>query len=415
MIEHFPGVACQGRQQFSWGSTPAGCPRGPEHLSAPGRSRSACGTARWAVPSGATPGGEPRGGGVRRSAVGAVILGDGHDCTHRSLPVPAPVARRARCHHRRAGDAGLRPQRGRLRGARRPARGGGLPPRRGPGRRGDRRGQHLRLRRGRQEGLRRHPPRGLRPQVRGVHQGGRRGGLPGRALRQGPRRVAARGRRRPRLRRLPRHRGPAALDPRGRAAPSAHATGPPPAAADLAGGARREHRRGARAHGRGARPADRSGPGVRPPRRPPPPRRRADGSAQAGQRLRPAVLVLRDPVVPGLVRLEAPQRRARRGPVAGRAGRQGAVPGQRELHVLRQGPRRPSAPGDAAARAGGRRGRRAGAGVLPPARRDPARPGHRDRGDAGRGGRTSTSPSSTPPTPSCAGCAASATPRASSG
>ncbi len=119
--------------------------------------------------------------------------------------------------------------------------------------------------------------------------------------------------------------------------------------------------------------------------RPAPARRRADGPAQAGQRVRPALLVLRDPELPRLVRLPAADRRARRGALAGRAGRARAVPGQRELHVLRQGPRRPAPPRDAAARA--RRGRRRGAGarVLPPARRDPAGPGHRDRVHARRG------------------------------
>ena len=44
-------------------------------------------------------------------------------------------------------------------------------------------------------------------------------------------------------------------------------------------------------------------PRVRPPRRTTPARRRADGPAQAGQRLRPALHVLRDPVLPRLLRL----------------------------------------------------------------------------------------------------------------
>ena len=78
------------------------------------------------------------------------------------------------------------------------------------------------------------------------------------------------------------------------------------------------------------------------------------------------------------------------------AGRARAVPGQRELHVLRQGPRRPAAARDAAARARRRRRRRAGAGVLPAARRDPARPGRGDRDDARASAPTSTCPSSTP-------------------
>ena len=70
--------------------------------------------------------------------------------------------------------------------------------------------------------------------------------------------------------------------------------------------------------------------------------------------------------------------------MAGHAGRQGALPRQRELHVLRQGPRRPPAAGDAAARAERHRRHRAGARVLPPARRDPSRPDRGDRLDARR-------------------------------
>ena len=147
-------------------------------------------------------------------------------------------------------------------------------------------------------------------------------------------------------------------------------------------------------------------------------RRRLDAgpmaAAQAGQRLRPALLVLRDPGLPRLVRQPPAVRRAGRGPLAGRPGRARAVPGQRELHVLRQGPRRPATARDAAARAGRGRRRRAGPGVLPAAGRDPARAGRGDRDHAGRGCRTSTSPSSTRARRCCAGCAASATPTASS-
>ncbi len=91
------------------------------------------------------------------------------------------------------------------------------------------------------------------------------------------------------------------------------------------------------------------------------------------------------PSLPRVVRLPAAVRRPRRGALAGRPGRPRAVPGQRELHVLRQGPRRPAAAGDAAARAGGGRGDRAGAGVLPAARGDPAGAGRRHRRDGGRG------------------------------
>ena len=63
-------------------------------------------------------------------------------------------------------------------------------------------GQHLRVRRVGQEGLGRHPAGRRRPQGRRPHPGGRRGRVPGRALRRAARRGAARGRRGARLRRL---------------------------------------------------------------------------------------------------------------------------------------------------------------------------------------------------------------------
>ncbi len=65
----------------------------------------------------------------------------------------------------------------------------------------------------------------------------------------------------------------------------------------------------------------------------------SDGTAQAGVGLRPALLVLRDPELPRLVRVAAAERRARRGALAGGRGRPRGVPGQRELHVVREGPR----------------------------------------------------------------------------
>ena len=256
---------------------------------------------------------------------------------------------------------------------------------------------------------------GLRPEGRRVRRGRRRGRLHGRALRQGPRRVAARGRRGARLRRLPRHRRPAAVDPGRGAAPPAHPAGPPPAAADLARPT--------------ATPRAWSCPGTRisapdlpagaaPDSGPRAVRRRLDGGPMAPLKLasgcdrRCSFCAI--PSFRGSFVSPPSQRRARRGPLARRAGRQGAVPGQRELHVVRQGPRRPAAARDAAARARGRRRRRAGPGLLPPARRDPARPG-RPRSRARRASRrTSTCPSSTPRTPCSAGCAASATRRASS-
>ena len=127
---------------------------------------------------------------------------------------------------------------------------------------------------------------GRRPQGRpGRPAGGRRGRLPGRAVRRGAGRVAARGRRRARLRRLPRHRRPAAGD-HGRRA------------------------RTTRTRRRTAASCCRSAPAERPAPLPAgpvavhaaPARRRPDGPAQAGQRLRPALHVLRDPDVPRLVR-----------------------------------------------------------------------------------------------------------------
>ncbi len=60
------------------------------------------------------------------------------------------------------------------------------------------------------------------------------------------------------------------------------------------------------------------------------------------------------------------------------------------------------------------RRRRAGAGVLPPARRDPPRTDRGDRATPTASFPTSTSASSTRARPCSAGCAASATPRASS-
>ena len=117
-----------------------------------------------------------------------------------------------------------------------------------------------------------------------------------------------------------------------------------------------------------------------------PAREGPDGPAQAGQRLRPALHVLRDPELPRLLRQPTPGRGAGRGALAGGRGRPRAVPGQRELHVLRQGPRRPAPAGDPAARAGRRRRRRAGARLLPPARRDAAGAGRGDRRHARRGG-----------------------------
>ena len=136
----------------------------------------------------------------------------------------------------------------------------------GPGGRGHRGGQHLRLRRGRQEGLRRRDPRGRRParhrRPRRSRPGRRGGRLHGRAVRRRAGRVAAGGRRRARLRRLPRHRGAAAVDRGGGDPPPAHAAGPPAAAPD---------------HARGPAPALRVAPRTRLDRSPTAPLKLANG------------------------------------------------------------------------------------------------------------------------------------------
>ena len=176
----------------------------------------------------------------------------------------------------------------------------------------------------------------------------------------------------------------------------AHPAGPAPAAADHP---RRPRRATSRARPR-RRPST-SAPGARDraARRAPPARRRPDGAAQAGLRLRPPLHVLRDPELPRLVRLPPALRRARRGALAGRPGRARAVPGQRELHVLRQGPRRPPAARDAAARAGRASTAWSGCGSPTSSRPRPARPGRRRSPRPPAWRRTSTSPSSTPSGP----------------
>ena len=137
--------------------------------------------------------------------------------------------------HRRAGHPRVHPQRGRLRGARGPAVRAGLDPRRRRGRGRRRARQHLRVRRAGQEGLHRHAARGGRPQGDRAHQGRRRGGLPGRALRPDPGRRAARRRRGAGLRLLPRHVEPPERHPRREPAGLARALRPAPAAAAVAG------------------------------------------------------------------------------------------------------------------------------------------------------------------------------------
>ena len=113
--------------------------------------------------------------------------------------------------------------------------------------------------------------------------------------------------------------------------------------------------------------------------------RRRGGAAEDRVRLRPPVLLLRDPVLPRRVRLPPPARDPGRGPLAGRQRRARAGAGQRELHLLRQGPGRPAAARGGAARPGRHRGHRAGQDQLPAARRAPAGPDRGDRVHPGRG------------------------------
>ena len=176
-------------------------------------------------------------------------------------------------------------------------------------------------------------------------------------------------------------------------------------------GGRRRSRPG---HAVGAPDLPAGAPGDRPACRAPPARRRPDGAAEARPRLRPALLVLRDPALPRLVRLAPARRRARRGRWLADAGRPRALPRQRELHVLRQGPRRPAAARDAAARAGRASTASSGCGCPTSSRPRCGRPGRGDRRDAGRRAVLRPVLPARLRRRCCAGCAGSATPSASS-
>ena len=168
------------------------------------------------------------------------------------------------------------------------------------------------------------------------------------------RRGAARGRRGARLRRLRRHLRPAARrsSRRGARAARARATGARCCRSRRrTGGAAAGRRRSPASTGRTCPTASPRRPGPRPVRL-----RLGDGptaAAQAGlaaatgaarsARSRPSA-ARSCPAGPPSVLAEAA--------LAGRAGRARAGPGERELHVVRQGPRRPAAARDAAARAG---------------------------------------------------------------
>jgi hypothetical protein len=101
--------------------------------------------------------------------------------------------------------------------------------------------------------------------------------------------------------------------------------------------------------------------------------------------LRPPVHVLRHPGLPWLVRLAAPHRGAGRDALARRARGARGLPGQREHHELRQGPRRPRPAPAAPPRGRGGRRHRAGPGLLPAAGRAAAGParGHRHHARGG--------------------------------
>ncbi len=266
-----------------------------------------------------------------------------------------------------------------------------------PARRRHRGGQHLRLRGGRQEGLGRHAAPGRRPQGVRADPGRRRRRLPRRAVRQGPRRVAARGRRRARLRRLPRHRGPAALDRGGGDPPPAHAR------RTAAGCCRSRRWSGPPARssvpGHASSGLDELGVGA-PATGPRAVRRRLDGGPMAPLKLASgcdrrcsfcAIPSFRGSFVsrrPSDVLAEARWLASRACSelflVSENSTSYGKDLGDlRLLETLLPELAR-------------RRRRRAGAGLLPAARRDPARPDRGDRHDARAWRRTSTSPSSTP-------------------
>ena len=317
-----------------------------------------------------------------RGGVGHAVIqphanySEAHDCGHH----PPEQC----CPQRRPRDPRLRPQRGRLRGAGRPARRRGLAAGRRRGRRRRGRGQHLRLRRAGQEGLDRRAAGGLRPQGRAAapRRSSRSAAWPSGTASSSPPSC-------PRPTRCsgstPTSTCPATSPPswtgtspprtcrptaagccRCRPPPASRA--PPPSRCPGTGpdGVGRPRcgrcQRGAGEPGAGVGDHRGAGPRQRPAGAAGPAGRPAVGAAEDRQRLRPPLCVLRHPDVPRRLRLPSPVRRAGRGPLAGRARRQGDLPRQRELHVVRQGPGRPAAARHDAARAGGRAGASSGCG-----------------------------------------------------
>ena len=251
------------------------------------------------------------------------------------------------CPARRAGHPRLRPQRGRLRGARRPPRSRRLGAGRRAGGRRRRAGQHLRLRRGGQEGLDRH--RCSRPPT------SRAAGAPRRSSPSAawpsataselaealPEADAVLG-----FDDYPDDLRPAAEHPRRRAPRPARARATAGALLPLApADARRRQPRPATS--RTCRTASHPASGPRPIAV-----RLADGpmaplKLASGCDRRCTFCAI--PSFRGAFVSRRPARRPDRGALAGRAGRPRAVPGERELDVVRQGPRRPAAARDAAA------------------------------------------------------------------
>ena len=213
-------------------------------------------------------------------------------------------------------------------------------------------GQHLRVHRGGQEGLDRHRC-SQAADLSGGRPGRGRGRLPGRAVRR-----ASSPSRCPRPTRSSASTttptSPTRLDddPRRRAHVGARPARPAHAAAARPGGPGGRRRGRARPGAPSTDPTCRTGvaPASGPRVAAAAARRRPGRAAQAGLRLRPALHVLRHPGLPRRVRVAAARRGAGRGALARRAGRARAGPGQRELHLLRQGPRRPAAAGDGCSR-----------------------------------------------------------------
>ena len=219
------------------------------------------------------------------------------------------------------------------------------------------------------------------------------------------------------LRRLPRHRGPAALDPGRRGAAPAHPARPPQAAADHAGRPRRLDPVGARAHGPQLDDARRVGAPASGPRAV---RRRLDGGPMAPLKLasgcdrRCSFCAI--PSFRGSFVSRRPSDVARRGPLAGRRGRRAScswsarTPRRTARTSATSGCSRRCCPSSPAVDGI----ERVRVSYLQPAETRPG-PGRGDRDDAGRQRLLRPVLPARQRRRCCGGCAGSATPRASSG